>query len=103
MENLSGSPHIFFSLTPDICFRFSSYSFEVVKSVNSSFSSYFAISLVFLWKKGPVRIHVCTCAFSASLVQKFIDYMILSMATVFVASFEKLVVPSQVFTVFQDI
>ena len=57
----------------------------------------------FFLKKEPVRIHVCIFAFSVTFVQNFIDYMTLSMATLFVASLEKLVVLLQLFNVFQNI
>ena len=57
----------------------------------------------FFLKKEPFRIHVCIFAFSVTFVQNFIDYMTLSMATLFVASLEKLVVLLQLFNVFQNI
>ena len=57
----------------------------------------------FFLKKGLVMIDVFTCAFSVPFVQSFIDYMILSITTLFVASLEKLIVSSEVFTVFQNI
>ena len=42
---------IFFSLRLYICFHFSSHPFKIVKSVNSPFASYFAISIASSWRR----------------------------------------------------
>ena len=61
METSLASLCNLFSLTRYICFHFSSHSFEAAKSVNSSFSSRFAIFWILL-KEGARhdgRFHMC--------------------------------------------
>ena len=61
METSLASLCNLFSLTRYICFHFSSHSFEAAKSVNSSFSSRFAIFWILL-KEGARhdgRFHLC--------------------------------------------